>query len=144
MQSVQNDALIWHWFSQMCFDCLKCLFWCRIISNFTLTKFGGDVCVPYSRWASVLRLQHHPRAAVCGRGLLQPRGYHLCPLAQRLQTPILHQDREQWVMRQHAVSSLCPPTHANVCVFHLCGEYSCWGGLLNHIEFTLAFHWTLA
>lgn len=54
-----------------------------------------DVSVTCSPGAAVLWLQHHPGTEVRGRGLLQPRGHHLHPLAQGLQTPILHQDRKQ-------------------------------------------------
>ncbi len=117
------------------------------------------LCVPCSQGAAVLWLQHHPGPAVRGRGLLQPRGYHLHPLAQRLQTPFLHQDREQWVNlhEEHlmteiifTIASLLFPLSSNsvsqcVCVWYLFEEYLWWGRrLLNHDEFPLACHWTLA
>lgn len=56
------------------------------ILNCTLTSCH----VPCSPGAAVLWLQHHPGPEVRGRGLLQPRGHHLHPLTQGLQTPILH------------------------------------------------------
>lgn len=113
------------------------------------------VCVSCSQGAAVLWLQHHPGTAVRGRGLLQPRGHHLCPLTQRLQTPFLHQNREQWVdLREQNLMTNNPKSHSLLFVLslseqmHLCIIFSwrifMWGRLLNHDGFSPAFHCALA
>lgn len=67
------------------------------------------MCFSCSHGAAVLWLQHHPGSEVRGRGLLQSGGHHLHPLTQRLQTPLLHQDGEQWVKPPQTIT-----VHSNV------------------------------